>query len=741
MQPRYPVRVELTTPKSVADDFCVVHLGDEKGADRVEAELSESGKVCFAAQRFSVYAVVDEGDDYEEARMTLEFYNGGSEPFAVMYVKNKDTEEELNLILYDPGVGGALEEGETFSGWILDKPDYTTADLDSAMSIKQLREWAEAKDIEEGEVHRLDAAISKLYHIYYQDDDINHTTLGMVSIPVKSSGYGTDSVSYTVNQAYTLKDDVHNFEGWRVNDESVDHITSNVPDDRIYQNGTDIEVNGDVTFTVNAPEGNWLIFDENGKGAKYNAPQFVKSGEVTREPCPDTDMVRNGYTFGGWYDTKEHADAHAADPSADPPVTEGEFKFGKELTAKTTIYASWIPNETAPYTVIFWTQNQDRTAYEVAGSVALTGTVGENIAYRVVENKDEDYVTGPNGTDFGDYGHYTGFCLKDADKNQQVKITPEGDAVLNLHYDRIQYNLRFYLYRKGNGNNSYRYAQNSNRGKNVWGIATWYDETSLSNMPTTTYGTIHSDSVDGYTGYYFVLSAYYGEDISSKWPEYSQIRGPENNRSPVSYIMMNGTGLKGNGIDDNGYGSGKDTIKGLITIMDEKILGLTNDADGNYLIVRFNTYNDWRYHIWYETVEGEDYTGQTTHTYNSKTYYEMEDSPIEVRSSNTDVDQQNPPQYSGYEYVGRRNENWNGDGRWTTNNPTRYHINYIYDRLEYKINYFDGNYVNGNGGFIQNRATHLLHKSDSINQGALIPDADKNYVPDAPEDGYWACAG
>ena len=122
--------------------------------------------------------------------------------------------------------------------------------------------------------------------------------------------------------------------------------------------------------------------------------------------------------------------------------------------------------------------------------------------------------------------------------------------------------------------------------------------TSVNNMPTTTYGPIQSESgIDGYAGYYFELSAYYGEDISSKWPKYSQINGPQNNRSPVSYIMMNGTGLKGNGLNDNGYGSGRDTIKGLITIMDEKILGKTNDANGNYLIVRFNTYNNWRYHI------------------------------------------------------------------------------------------------------------------------------------------------
>ena len=87
---------------------------------------------------------------------------------------------------------------------------------------------------------------------------------------------------------------------------------------------------------------------------------------------------------------------------------------------------------------------------------------------------------------------------------------------------------------------------------------------------------------------------------------------------------------------------------------------------------------------------------------------------------------------------GRRNQNWNGDGSWTTtgNNTTLYHINYIYNRLTYSISYFDGNYVDGSGNTIQNKASHLLHKSQEIPQGAPIPDADKNYIPDPPEEGY-----
>ena len=437
-------------------------------------------------------------------------------------------------------------------------------------------------------------------------------------------------------------------------------------------------------------------------------------------------MIRNGYSFGGWYDTKEHADAHAANPT----VTTGQFAFGNELTEKTTVYASWIPNTTAPYTVIMWTQNQGRTGYEVVASYVGNGRVGQNIPYTTVENKDEDYVTGVgNGN-----GHYTGFGLTDASKNQQVVITPEGDAVLNLYYDRIEYNFKFYLYRDGTQNNSYDYANNSGNGSDLNGLVTWHS--NQTQHPSVSGYATQSETVGGRTYYYFVMSAYYGENISSKWPTYDKITGA-NGREAVSYVMMVGTKLKPN---PTNQGSG--TVKGLITELNENILGATNDANGNYVVIRFpGSYYNWRYHIWFETVEGEDYTGKTLHTHNGKTYYQ--ETILTVRSSNTTDANQNEPKYPGFDYITRMGQNnsgttWQG-GHWTTTEggTTLYHLNYIYDRQQFPISYFDGNYVDGSGNTIQNRAEHLLHESeDDIPQGAPIPEDYKNYIPEAPEPGY-----
>ncbi|MBR0377358.1 MAG: InlB B-repeat-containing protein [Lachnospiraceae bacterium] len=731
------VKIELSDAED-GDDLNIVHFSDgsEEG-ERVEntTETVDAGQaVTFEADSFSVYAVVD-GSTEINARMKLEFYSKGN-LIASMYVKNGDEllgdnerdpyKQYVEDIINDPGVG-VLGAGEVFAGWILDTDgNYTTADIDDAMTIEQIREWAVSQDITEGEtIHRFDAAICKLYTITYKDED--GTVLGMDAVPVKSSEYGTDDVSRTINMAYTPKDDVHNFEGWELDAGSENNVTSAIPSDRIYTNGNSISINGDISFTVNAPAGNWLVFDENGKGGTYNAPQFVKSDEVTAPPCSNSDMMRNGYTFGGWYDTKEHADAHGANPS----VTTGRFTFGNELNQKTTLYASWIPNTRAPYTVILWGQNTERTAYEVLGSyVNNNGVVGQNIPYTVVDNGDEDYVTGIGAGN----GYYTGFSLIDSDKNQQITITPEGDAVLNLHYDRILYNFKFYLYRNGSQNNRYDYANNSGSGSSLDSLVTWHS--NQSQHPSVTGETIQSETVGGRTYYYFVMSAYYGENISSKWPTYDKITGA-NGREAVSYVMMVGTKLK-----PNPTNSGSGTVKGLITVMDENILGATNNANGNYVIIRFpGSYYNWRYHIWFETVEGEDYTGKTLHTHNGKTYYE--ETVLSVRSSNTTDANQNEPKYEGYDFITRLGQNtsgtvWQGE-HWTTgNNPTLYHLNYIYDRKAFKIRYFDGSYVSGNDDIIQNRATQLLHESDSIAHGAAIPDTDKEYVPELPsgEEGY-----
>lgn len=710
-------------------------------------DIERSGQnLTFKTDSFSIYVVS------ENPTLNIRFYNGNTliNTISVRYA-DKDI---LDSLIYDQPIDTSNTEGIMFRGWTND-PNYV--DPDTALTIKEVRTAVQKYlidsegDFEDGTNLDFYAMLYKQFVVSYFDER-GVVCLGRDTFLYRADradgAIGADgTIDYRINMSYLPSNSGQAFLGWTINEgregefasysdnlvsikpEGSNDYTSDIPS--IIDNPIPAKIKGDVYLKAVAPVGNWLVFEENGKGGKYNAPQFVEAGTNTQKPCEDSEMTRLGYTFGGWY--------------TDAACTDGnEFTFGKTFTdpeyadiiddsGKIIVYAKWIPKETAPYTVILWTQNVGRTGYDVQDSyVNNNGTVGQNIPYTFVDNGDEDYVTGVgNGN-----GHYTGFCLTEASKDQQVEITPEGDAVLNLYYDRIEYNFKFYLYRDGTQNNRYDYANNSGNGRDLNDLVTWHSNQNAH--PSVTGYTIQSERVGGRTYYYFVMQAYYGEDISSKWPKYDQITGA-NGREAVSFVMMVGTKLKPN---PTNQGSG--TVKGIITVMNENILGATNDSDGNYIVIRFpGSYYNWRYHIWFETVEGEDYTGKTLHTQTvngeTRTYYE--ETVLVVRSSNTTDDNQNEPKYPGFDYVTRLGWNnnqttWQG-GHWTTreNGATLYHLNYVYNRQLFKISYFDGNYVDGNGNTLENRAAILLHESPEIGYKVTIADAYKNYVPDIPE-GY-----
>lgn len=410
------------------DKVRIIHFAEDKKTGEVTPEILDSKKVdlkiddtrltdtTFEAEGFSIYAVVGDGETGEKARMTLEFWNGDNK-IATMTVKNDDTLEELETIIYDPGVG-TLNQGELFKGWTTEQ-NYTLEDANNAMNIKEVREWAEAKTISEGETVKLYAALVKNFTVTYLDE--------------RESSLGTDNVSllasdttapYTVQMGYTPVDDVHNFEGWNVKEGS-----SNIADytqGTTYENGDNITISGNVVFSVNATEGHWLVFNENGNGATYNAPVFVKSGETTSKPCADSAMQRTGYNFGGWY-----TDAACKQP----------FTFGGEITDKTVLYAKWTPVATAPYTVIIWKQNVSGEGYDFAEAIHLIGSVGQNVSSITQRGSGNGAYARIEGRPEGRDVTYTGFHLDSFDQN--VTVTPEGNAVVNVYYDRNEHTFTF----------------------------------------------------------------------------------------------------------------------------------------------------------------------------------------------------------------------------------------------------------------------------------------------------------
>ena len=253
------------------------------------------------------------GSTAPEARATVNFWKDTekSENRATVYVKNSDTADELVKIIYDPGVG-TLESGQVFLGWT-DDPDYT-ADT-TPKTVATIRSEMEAKAITEGDVVDYYAMIFQIYNIAFQDE--YGSTVKTDKLFVRADGEKPD---YTINEDYVPADPNKKFMGWYVQSGTVE------PDQDLYEVGTEVKIGSDVVFTVNAPTGAWLSFNENGKGASYTAPQFVESGAVTTQPA---DPTRKGYKFDGWYT------GAPATEGGDP--TGSTFTFGNKLTARIDI--------------------------------------------------------------------------------------------------------------------------------------------------------------------------------------------------------------------------------------------------------------------------------------------------------------------------------------------------------------------------------------------------------------------
>jgi uncharacterized repeat protein (TIGR02543 family) len=413
LEPEVPVEVAVTASMPKAKDLKVVHIDDDNNVAEIE-QLPEGAAVSaasvqtasdartlrFEAKSFSVYAVVADGDQSANARVQVNFINGEN-TIATMYVKNGDTAEELEVILYDPGVG-TVPEGQMFRGWTKNE-NYTAEDAENALTIQDIREEMEALTIKEGmPAVNYYAMIFKAYTVTYLDQ--NNVTLKAVA----ELGKASDTFKHTINEPYTPYHNDENFEGW------IDTETGT-----IYENGTEITLTKNVTLKANVPKGNWLIFKENGEGASYTGPQFIHSGGKGTRP---SDPTRVGYTFDNWYEAEDGSGS--------------AFDFNNPITKRTVLYAKWNPVSEANYTVIIWKQNVDGNGYDFEEAITIRGTVGADVAVSQQGTGNDAYAR----IDGNNY-RYTGFHLDNFTQN--VKIKPEGNSVVNVYYNRTEYTLTF----------------------------------------------------------------------------------------------------------------------------------------------------------------------------------------------------------------------------------------------------------------------------------------------------------
>ncbi len=700
-------------------------------------DLQISGRdITFKTDSFSIYIIA------EDPRIKVSFKKSDSEEIYSVVVKKSD-KDNLENVIYDAPVD-VTEYGDNilFRGWssefkttdtgfsdgtyVGDGAEYT-ADS-NALTIDQVRAavktWFENNsgfdDIESSGSNKVTLNFYTMlfynYVITYFDENGN-VCLGRDSVLIRADAQ-TDSngrvpVNYQLNITYVPEQHEGStvaFLGWNLLDGNPDSETDNDTHvtgkaiNALLDKEEQINIYGNVFVSAHVEEGHWLTFDENGKGATYNAPKFIKTQDVTVEP--DREMKRFGYTFGGWYDTKAHAEAHAADTS----VTTGKFEFGHELSDNTTIYASWVPNETATYTVIIWKQNVDGENYDFAESMTLTGNVGDiidnfdtstntvaitydtavkdyrrmdpqpttegdywiyrngnyeythlyrnnNRWYSSYSSRYDYYYNQYNGYIYEEYERpgtgsttysYTGFHFKEYD--QGVVIKTEGNSVVNVYFDRNEYTLTFQI-------------QNGNRWSTIKEIKALYQQDILSNFP-----------IVGTNG----ISYNNGE----RW-------------QPVGNTSV-------------GDGTASEVIVSLMTMPAENITFHLNTAS--------RPLKTMYYYV--EALPGDT----VDKTYNGIGFTLLNTIPARynfVRRSGDFTD------ISGFEQYAS-NPPFNSNGRALENSYLDQSIDFYYIRNEYAINYMDGKYIDGDMNPVDEANKGQLHVIEDIAYGSDLLTYNKN---------------
>ena len=716
-----PVQVTISDPAFADGTPLSVYHEGANGLEFVANVTATNHTITFPARSFSVYIV---GQQQANARLKVNFVkSNGTES---IYVKQADlrTDDLFEQVVYDPGAG-TLAPKVQFRGWTTNA-NYTADDITSGKTIHGVRDSIRARltaGVTESQELTFYAMLMKSYVVTYLDD--RESTLGQHEVTFRADETN-DQRDYMVNMAYTPSDVSHDFEGWLAS-EGGNNIVG-WSEGMAYNNETVIQITGDVVFSVNAPEGHWLVFNENGKGATYNAPQFVKSGQVTVKPtlAEDANMIRKGYDFDGWY--------------TDQACTDGnEFVFGHTISDRTDIYAKWIEKETANYTVIIWKQNVAGDGYDFAESILLTGQVHQEIdVVTQVGSDDNAYARVNNVTK-----RYTGFHLDRFDQN--VTIVAEGSSVLNVYFNRTQYTLHFqaqtydYEYTATTGNNTPQYGLIE--GEYVQLTRVQVDNTSswfspdiyIWTYPTTTTGytgnrykynnngwyiTNDRDDVYGYVNEGYVplsrsgntyrysslpytgtrytragsydwhdiktITALYEQDISSNFP----IQGT-NGTNYTGYVWAPQS--------SNVYTTGDVPY---IEAMREENTVFHAKQYGTGTIV----------HMYYYTEELENTPGSVLH--NGKYYKEHQHVRINTDGEITSTRDEDFSSILGYTQS-YSEPAYGSDGRVDLDNDNDYTIKFYYSRNVYSIVYRDGVYVDGNGNLIAD-APYQSSNLDSI---------------------------
>lgn len=435
-------------------------------------------------------------------------------------------------------------------------------------------------------------------------------------------------------------------------------------------------------------------------------------------PFVVADPVRHGYVFKGW-----------ADVTDDPESTTIATLPGTVPAANKSYKAIWEVAKTH-YTKVYWLQNADDDGYSYVGSVTMnnveSGSVvsGENdltgttpVCNSSVEG--HTHTTDCYPTDF----KYYVYNNDKTDKN--VTVSGDGSTIVNIYYNRREYNLNFYYAREKDekieivGGTTHPFGNKKQTEPNPYTIDNllskvndWGKVKSLPEI-SADYKSVYVEpktrEANGYTYYYLTLHGRYGEDISDKWP------GTVFDKVGIDYSRTEAYGYSGNECQNKMDGEWKNyaymagwngefrvkytkdnensTIKGMFQKLDEELLRQDDAAvtEVNFLgffdngaNIRWSFPYQWIYELYVPVMEGDT----SDLSYGGVDYKKIKS--IDTVDNNAGIGDQTQPTLNGFTKNGSdkvENSNYTADGRKS------FTAWFFYKRDDYTITYHNYNKV------------------------------------------------
>ena len=319
VQPAKAVSVKIAGASVDGSASAVYHVNDAKTSATPVSASTGGSSASFAANHFSIYVVVTDGDEDSPVLITYRFFDGNKElKDYEQTVKNGDELKKPEA---------PSKDGHKFIGWYDGSKEFTGFGTQSGITGK-------ARTVD------LKAKYDNVIYAYFMDGTGSDARVIRTKEGVSGNSVTTDDVTFAVSADESIT-------GWYTDKALTQRVSSVKLADK------------DVYLYPKVEDGYWITYDSNG--GSYIEPDFFASGAAAKAP---SDPSKLGYVFDGWYTSAEGGN---------------KVDFAG-INASTTVHAHWTAAKNTKYTVIHWQENANDDGYSFAASETKTGTTGAQTA-------------------------------------------------------------------------------------------------------------------------------------------------------------------------------------------------------------------------------------------------------------------------------------------------------------------------------------------------------------------------